>query len=620
MGHDIERPVNRLRPGATTAEPNSILEALDQEPARWFRSERLSMAVVSVLMPLVLFVVLKPDWYYLQNGVDPFFYTGYVQNFRAALQVDGVRNYFISRWSIYLPQRIVLALVGNPKLAFLIVRWASASAIVAAFLALGRRLWRPVDAAALAAVVLLMPMTIRALFDDYADSVVLPLGVVMLVMLALYPEKWLVAVSAGAAMGAMLVANPFSLTIALCTLPFWLARVSGRRRLPLLLYATSGAALVVVGGLLFFRWRYGIANIYQPTIDFAPSAGRSDTLRSPRLLWLGYRLWIYIPLLLLLTYQVLRRRYRIEFEPAERFIMNVCALQYAFQIWFEFARHSDTLEVSYYWVYVLPATVLAFGVVVGKLARHANRWVLASFAVVVVALIAVVGSPTPELFDTWIIALLTTLGLAYLSGRFIVTRPWIAPVSLAGLILALQVGSPRPEPTLATEEPVPSSYERAYAGDRSIGVDSFESVTWFVDQMNTLPASIVDSAQFWFNEPNGSRMAGMYLGQVSGRWINPDWSTIRGKRSDALFYAASGDSVGAATPSTADSVAPFGPDLVSRIQQGLIPTWVIVGSPHDVDAVAAQAMALDHDLRVVLSAVSPNRARTNVRVLTTIQE
>ena len=42
--------------------------------------------------------------------LDPFFYTGYAQNFTELFHAAGVRHYFISRWSIYLPQRALLAL------------------------------------------------------------------------------------------------------------------------------------------------------------------------------------------------------------------------------------------------------------------------------------------------------------------------------------------------------------------------------------------------------------------------------------------------------------------------------------------------------------------------------
>ena len=569
--------------------PSDTTESLEVRLRRW------TMPVaISLIVPLALFFVVKPDWYYLQNGLDPFFYTAYVQNFSNAIHAAGTKHYFVSRWTIYMPQRVLYELFGNPKAAFLLFRLIGASTIVVAIQLLGQKLWRRWDAVALSIFVLLMPMTLRALFDDYSDSVAVPLGVLLIALVAIRPQSAAIAACAGGIAAAMAIANPFGITIVACLAPFWLARVPRKRWLAIVASGTAGGVLVLLFGLVFFRVRYGIANIYQPTLDYANESGTAiDLLKSPRLWWLGYRIWIYIPLLLLVAYHCLRRFASVPFNATERMIMNVCALQYAFQIWNQFSMHGDGLEISYYWAYMLPALILAFCIVLGRLAQRAHRLLLPLLALLAPIAVRLGGSPTPELFSTWIDAFIAVAAVFYLSRRFMASRPWFAPLATVAIVLGFQVGAPRPEPILANELRVQSAYELAYLGEESQGVDSFKAVTWFVQQMNTLPTPIVRSAAFWFNDPGGSRFAAMFLAHVSSHRINPDW------------------------PST-DATAPFPPGVVVATRQGGIPTWVIAGSQADVDAIAEQAQNVEPKLRLVLSKVAPNAARTAVKVLTTL--
>jgi len=292
--------------------------------------------------------------------------------------------------------------------------------------------------------------------------------------------------------------------------------------------------------------------------------------------------------------------------------MHVCAVQYAFQVVFELVFHGGTLQLEYYWMYVLPATLLAFGVVIGALVQLVNRWVLLVATCTIVVGLPLIGSPLPEVFSSWWVALATVACLAYLGLFLLRSTGWVAAVSLVVVTLALQFGSPRPEPTLPGEYPVAASYERAYDGDDSIGVDSFNSVTWFVRQMDTLPATAVESASFWFNEPNGSRMAAMYIAHVSGHWVDADWAVIRTIPSEAAFYERAG-----ADPGPGAGTALSGP-LTEALQHGSIPTLVIVGGQADVELIASQALAAAPAYRPVLAAVSPNRAQTAVRVLTIV--
>lgn len=548
-----------------------------------------------VVLPAVLFVVLQPDWYYLQNGLDPFFYTGYVQNFQNLFHAVGDRHYFISRWTIYLPQRLLLMLVDDPKLAFLLFRWIGAGVVAGAVLRLGRDRWRRADSIAMAAIVLMMPISIRALLTDYSDAVMFPLGAALLALLALHPDRLRSAAVAGALGAAIVVANPFGATVAIAAAPFWLRRVPRRRWLVLLGAAAGGAVVVVIGGLLFFRWRYGVPNVYAPTIDFVRTRrAEQDPLKSPRLWWLGYRLWIYLPALLIAVYHAMRRWCHFEFDAVERAVVSTCALQYAIQIWVQFARHGDTLEISYYWSYIVPSFALTFCVVAGALAQRCGRRHLPAISVALAVAIRVIGSPTPELFQSWLDAVIVLGGGAYLARRMVVSRPALVSTGLIGALVLLQTSSPRPEPILPGELRVLSSYELVYEGQSSVGVQSFETVTWFVKAMNDVPEPVTRSAVFWYNTAIGARMSAMFGVQVSGRWLNPSWES------------------NVATD-------PFPPDVVIAIQAGNAPTIVVIGSAADARAIADQIVQVEPKMRLVYEATAPDEPDTVVEVLSTVE-
>lgn len=547
-----------------------------------------------VALPAVLFVLIWPDWYFIQNGLDPFFYTAYVQNFTEIFHAVGDRHYFISRWTIYLPQRILLALTGDPTAAYILFRWVMATAVVAALFGfLGRRhRWQ--DKTALAALVLILPMTVRAFLTDYSDIVVFPLGVVMLVLVARLPRSQGSLFLAGACLGAMVVANPFGLTIALAAVPAWYRRVGRSQFFRLSAVAAAGAAVVVVGGLLFFRWRYGLPNVYQPTLDFISTrSGEKDALKSPRLWWLGYRLWIFMPLVVIAAYHFLRRRRAVWFSEHEQAIMTTCTIQYGFQIWFQFSRHGSTLEIVYYWLYMLPVLAVAIVVLLAALARLSKPWTLSAIVAGVLAVVVLLGERMPEVFQSWIDGLLVVGGLAAWMWRAKHLRPGMFASCVVVVLLASQVGAPRPEPVLPGELRVEAAYDQVYIGDESAGVASFKAVTWFIDEMADVPSPVIRTATFWSSGPFGARMIATFGAQVSGHWLNPSLTDN-------------------------DASTPLNQNVLNAISAGNIPTLIAVGSTADAEAMSGQFLAADSQMRVVYRGVSPFVPDTLVVVVSRI--
>jgi hypothetical protein len=553
------------------------------------------LAAPVLLVPLVLFFAVRPDWYYVQNGLDPFFYTGYVQSFDNIFHAAGDGHYFISRWSIYLPQRGLLTLLGDPKAAFLVMRWIGAAIVVGALSWFGANRWRRTDVIAIAVLVLLLPMSIRSLMTDYSDAVAFPLGVLVLVAIARRPDRIEVAGLVGALAALMVVANPFAATVVVTAVPFWLAMVP-RRRWPVLLGAASAAGMfVLAAGWALFRWRYGIPNVYAPTLDFISEQGTvRDPLKSPRLVWLEYRLWIYLPPFVIALFHVLRRWGKVPFERDEVFVMRVCTLQYSVQVWYQFFRNGSTLEISYYWHYIVPSFVLSLAVVIGGLARRCRPTTLPIIAAVVLVLAAALPSPGPELLPSWVVGVLAATAAGVMAWRLTERLPAVVMSTIVLVVLAAQIGSPRPEPILVDELRVLSSYDSVF-DDSSDGTSSFETVTWFDEQMDALPVPVQRSAVFWYDSPIGARMAAMYGAQVSGRWLLPILGT---------------------SPPT----EPFPVDLVNAIAAGQIGTLVAIGAPGDLDALEAQFVAADPAMTELIRVDVPGSAGLVLGVISSLRE
>jgi hypothetical protein len=439
-----------------------------------------------------------------------------------------------------------------------------------------------------------MPMTIRTLLTDYSDAVVFPLGTALIAVLALYPDRARAAALAGALGGAMVVANPFGATIALAAAPLWLRRVPVSRWATLVAASAAGALVVVLGGMAFFRWRYGLANVYSPTIDFIRTKGTSqDPLKSPRLWWLGYRLWIYVPGLTLGVFYAMRRWGRFKFDSAELAIAGTCLVQYVFQIWFQFSRHGTSLEISYYWSYIMPSFALTFCIVAGALAKACGPRHLPSVALICVLLIRIIGSPTPEIIQSWIDGLLLIVLCGYVGRRTFKSRPALASIGLVGAVFLPQTSGPRPEPILPDELRVLSSYELVYRQQSSPGIESFDAATWFVGAMDRLPEPVVRSAVFWYEGAIPARMSAMFGVQVSGRWLNPG--------------------MGASSP-----MDPFPPDVRNAILAGDIPTIVAIGPASDVEAMARQFAEIEPRMHQWLAEAVPHQDGLEVRVLSTL--
>ena len=548
-------------------------------------------ALAAALMPLAVYIVARPDWYYELNGLDSYFYTGYAQNFSDVLEMNGGIHYFVSRWTLYLPNHLLFRLFGAPE-GFLVLRWLSASLVTGCIIALGRRRWRTADIVALCLFVLISPMFLRTVMTDYADSVTIPLGILAIAVVALHPTSTWSAVVAGLCGAGIAIGNPLAASVVICLIPAWLWVIgTWKRRLMLMSIALASGAFVLALGWGLFRFRYGIPNVYAPTIDFMRSnAGLQDGLKSPRLWWMGYRIWIYLPLIVIVAWRYLVKVKHVTFDFSETVVLTTCAFQYAFQIWYQFSRHGSTLEIPYYWSLMVPALLLGTVVVVGKLAQRCREWLLPAVVGMILLTVLLFRDRFPELYSSWLDAAVVVSILAVAWHRFGDRFPGLPACSVIALSFTFQIGAPRSEPLLPGESKVDVSYEATFDPAGSDGIDGYEAATWFADYMNQLEIGDERASYFLIGGGNAHPMAAMYNAHVTGRWLNAGW----GENSPGPNFSRDG---------------------AWAVATGIVSVITMVGTVEDLEAMTSALTKIQPNFTVLLEGTAPDRFETRIMVV-----
>jgi hypothetical protein len=483
----------------------------------------------ALALPIALYLVLRPENYGLTpNGLDPVFYTGYTFNLDDMIAALGDRWYFVSRWSAYLPAHAIDALAG-PTIGRLVWRLLLAATILLLVWELGRRYARNAAQQFLVGtLVLTMPIFVRAFFSDYVEYVVVALGT-CLVAVCLRPGQTVRrAVAIGVLSGLVVVANPVSVSVVgLSVLTGLFVGVATWRR-RFVLATVTGVAFVAVGifGLVYFRARFGIDNVYKPTIDFLRTyrPPENDPWRSPHLTWLGAFTWIYV-VPILLAGAVLAARVRgIVFDRVEKAALVLCAVQYATHWFDQFVRKGLTLEVSFYWSFAYPTFAIAMVLVVGRLTDGVRPRIVAGLGVTWILLLFVGVPDALRLPSAAGFAAVAVCSVA-LAGAVARKATWASVAVIVGLVGWTQIGAPGYVPSADTQMNASPRYDSLFrrGGDESEKV--LAEAVWFEKQMDRVPGD--PRASFVTVGGWASPITGLYAPHVTGRIVPVDGSRER---------------------------------------------------------------------------------------------
>lgn len=518
-----------------------------------------------VVFPLCLYFLLRPENYGLTpNSLDPMFYSGYAINLDDLIQSVGQRHYFVSRWSSYLPNNLASLLLG-PFAGRLAWRLILASLILSSLWKLGSRWsWNTVQKLFIGTVILSTPMFLRAFFTDYVEYLIVALGI-MLVCLCLQDlQRISQALGIGLLSALILIANPVTITIVvpsvLAALVFSTSLV--RRRFLLSLWIGGIVALISAGGFVYFRLRYGLDNVYSPSLAFVRNykTPTIDDWRSPRLDWLGRFTWIYIPPVIVACGIGLAKIKKDPLDRVEKIAYGLCMFQYGYQWFDQFVRRGYGLELSYYWAYCLPVVLVALSVLLGRITDGVGKVRIAIIAVWWLGFL-IIGVPRSVRLPAGIaFAALLFAALAFIAFS---TRksPSACVFLLVTLIGWMQIGAPPYKPLSYMILDNSPRYGELIRQGGNISELIYEEAVWFSRQMDRVQNDPISS--FVTLGPWGSAISGLYAPHVTGRLIK-----------------------------TGSEGVALSPTAVQEILGGFRPTVVVFGPPDEVQSVVSQFPSL----------------------------
>jgi hypothetical protein len=329
------------------------------------------------LFALVIFALnwfLKPDLFGLvPNSLDPMFYTGYAINLDDALASAGNEHYFVTRWTSYYPMYLFSEVFGA-YLGRLIWRLVLVLWISEALWRMGFHLYlRPTARLCGIVVVITSPFFLRAFTTDYPEYFTMSIGLIFFIYIIQHHISLRMAVFLGITTSSLLIANPFTAGLIITGLAIFIIRnwhllFTKAALISVFVYLMSFVGVFYFGYLLF-KLRYGIGNIYQPTIDFLRNyqAPEFDPARGSNHDWVFHFTWIYIAPVLIIVAIVLKRNALDKQRQAIFFLGLGTTVIFLYHVILEL-RRGHALETSFYWSMSLPVVLAFLFVLIGMIA------------------------------------------------------------------------------------------------------------------------------------------------------------------------------------------------------------------------------------------------------------
>lgn len=330
-------------------------------------SRRAAELTFLLLFPLLVFKAFNLSPLNQAGTLDPYIYTGYINNIHDLLQRYGLTYYGV-RFGLILPARAFTVALG-PEPGYLALRYVLVLLAGVPLYTLVKQRMNANVAALTYCALCTSPFLARSLLWDYPDATAVPyfLAAVCLIGLDLSP-RWMWDIAAGGLFGLALNSNVFVVSqIGILAVVYvgtaMVYRHPLRPSVTRVLAMVGGVLLVCFLGALYYRLLTNRWNIFSPTIGMVVwlSRGGMQKWRVPGFSWITSS-----PHVLLLpiqaVYCILATGLRRKPFPDTVLLWYVTATA-VFYYTHQFALNANTLQLFYYFAYSLPAVFLSMPLV-----------------------------------------------------------------------------------------------------------------------------------------------------------------------------------------------------------------------------------------------------------------
>jgi hypothetical protein len=353
-------------------------------------------AAFPVIAEIAFLAVCPPIAFWVMNFsaiaqkefVDPFVYTGYINNFEDLFLRYGATYYGV-RFGLVAPAELAAAAFG-PIGGYFFLRYAFGLIAAGPFYVLIRQ--RFGCAAAVASITLLLtsPYFARAVLWDHPDAAGVPFLFAAISLLLIEGRRRRLLDSC-AALGAGLaihsnifVAAPLGIFVATWTLFSVLWRRDVRAIAIRLVVMLAGIGVITVVASAYYRWRVDVADMLSITIEksLQMASGGMAEWRTVGLEWVSREWHVLTPVALSLLALLAWSKRRVPFPEAVMWASAAATTAFFYMV--QFRLGGNSLELFYYFSYLLPFAFLLVALIVGTLLSGPgtrSKWIAAALLI-----------------------------------------------------------------------------------------------------------------------------------------------------------------------------------------------------------------------------------------------
>ncbi len=309
-----------------------------------------------------------------QNGfLDPFIYTGYINNFEDLFQRYGTTYYGV-RFGLVAPAELAAAILG-PVAGYAALRYALALLASVPFYLLIRQRFAWPTALANVFLLLTSPYLARTILWDHPDASGVPfLFAAICLILIEHPRRWILDTVAGICAGLAIQSNifaaaPFAIFLAVWGV-LWLLWQRGVAALfSRLLIVVICVGIIAAIASWYYQWRVNVDDIFSVTISKSVELanGGMAQWRTPGIAWVAGQWHVLTPVVLAVVALIAGGKRPVAFQDAAMWAAATVVTVFFYLV--QFAASGNSLELFYYFSYLLPFVFLLFASIVGHLFR-----------------------------------------------------------------------------------------------------------------------------------------------------------------------------------------------------------------------------------------------------------